>query len=305
MQHETENLGGVSRWESQLKKKKLCFADWSRKFSQELKVDRLAANALKELTAYSKGAHAVLLELLFNEVSEKFGFGTDPRDWNAFKSKVVRTCREASLLSAELQRLSKFQVFKLPVFALPTFVSREQGKPAWRQTSRGDDFFLAPAAASLQRAAEHMQTVIGEGNKRWSIRDYRRLNTVLLSLYVHRVSGKWHDLHVAMLVRAAYKCCGMQWRSERNPEAAIGELRRRFQRSEARANSLWLNRSAKSKQQAIRKANLYNDLRALVSDFVHAAERNDAEKSLLEFINDYFLYSTKLQKPYSVRDDVQ
>jgi hypothetical protein len=108
-----------------------------------------------------------------------------------------------------------------------------------------------------------------------------------------------------MLVRAAYKCCGMQWRSERNPEAAIGELRRRFQRSEARANSLWLNRSAKSKQQAIRKANLYNDLRALVSDFVHAAERNDAEKSLLEFINDYFLYSTKLQKPYSVRDDVQ
>lgn len=150
--------------------------------------------------------------------------------------------------------------------------------------------FWSSATDALTMLAVYLKHVITEGDKLWNRRDFGGLNLVLLSIYLKRITRKWQDEAVGELVRVAYSAAGRHWKSEKNPGAAIAELRRRFQSSDSRLKQLLLAHDQKPADRALKKHVRFLDLSGVVRDFVVAMEAGhtkDVNGSLLGFINLY------------------
>ena len=79
------------------------FDEWRKRFLNEAKKDGYAWNTLKEVTR-SEPQRQVVLELLFHHVMGNYGFGANPRDWEAFSNELESLCRRALALADEFAR---------------------------------------------------------------------------------------------------------------------------------------------------------------------------------------------------------
>ena len=195
--------------------------------------------ALNRVTR-SEAERFVVLELLFHHVNGNYGLGASPRDWKAFRSELNGVRRKALAFASEIRQLRELRIFAVPLIPA-AFLAREGGAFPWRQTiDSPHEVFWSSAAKGLTELADYIKYVITEGDKTWDFRDFGNLNLILLSIYLKRITGEWQDERIAMLVRTAYKAAGKHWKSEKNPGAAIAELRRRFRTPESRFDGLLL-----------------------------------------------------------------
>jgi len=314
------------------KNKAASFSEWRRRFLDEADEDGHGLIALNRVTR-SEAERFVVLELLFHHVNGNYGLGASPRDWKAFRSELNGVRRKALAFASEIRQLRELRIFAVPLIPA-AFLAREGGAFPWRQTiDSPHEVFWSSAAKGLTELADYIKYVITEGDKTWDFRDFGNLNLILLSIYLKRITGEWQDERIAMLVRTAYKAAGKHWKSEKNPGAAIAELRRRFRTPESRFDWLLLAvhqtpagrltlkklqlerkrenlppeppftkryRDQASMQRnldrAFRKRHRFRDFSTSVLDFMANMETGDPKEfngSLLGFINLYMVLQLK------------
>jgi hypothetical protein len=264
------------------------FDDWKELFLHEAE----AWKALKRVT-HSEAERFVVLELLFHHVSGNYWLGASPKDWKAFKGQLNAVRRRALDFSSAIKQFGESRIFSLPLLTAAAFLAREGRAFPWRQKKESPvEVYWSSAAEALTKLADYIKYVLTEGDEIWDFRDFGNLNLILLSTYMKRSTGKWQDEAIAKLVRIASKVAGTHWTSEKNPGAAIAEVRRRFRSSEPRLKRLLLAVDQNPADRALKKRVRFLDLSSVVRDFVAAMEAGDTKEfngSLLGFINLYMV----------------
>jgi hypothetical protein len=262
------------------------FDEWKKCFLREADEDGRAVRALNRV-AGSEAEIFVVLELLFHHVNGNYGFGAGPGDWEAFRNELNGVRKRALNFASEMQRLRHLRIFSLP-FEMPAFLAREGRAFPWRQTIEWPaEAFWGSAAEELTRLADYIKHVITQGDKTWDFRDFGNLNLILLSIYLKRITGEWQDEAIAALLRISFKAAGKHWKSEKNPAAAIREIRLRFRTADPRFK--WLlgavNQTARGrlvfwKRKLERKRKNLSPLPAFMKRYRdHASMQRDLDRS--------------------------
>jgi hypothetical protein len=297
-------IGGKHMGDSLNSPKRTSLSEWTERFVHEIGDYGPALKALKRITG-SEAERKIVLELLFHHVHGNYGFGASARDWKAFKSELNAVRRRALAFSSDMQRFSHLRIFSLNLLMPAAFLAREGDAFPWRQTTDSPHgVFLSSAAEELARLADYIDYVITAGDKTWNARDWKNLILVLLSIYLKEVTKKWQDETIGTLVHIAYRAAGKHWKSEKNPGAAIAELRRRFHAPQSRLERLHLNLRQHSPDPRLMKrhrdeSSIQGELdrsltrRHRFADFVGimaAGQTKDVNDSLLGFINLFMVY---------------
>jgi hypothetical protein len=160
----------------------------------------------------------------------------------------------------------------------------------------------------LRVLASLMSTIGAAGDEVWRRRDYGNLNIVLLSIYVHTITGRWHDEKLSLLLRTALEIEKKPWRSTEDSATAIAQVRRRFGIPQAHLERMWESarsdaRLEKKRHREFEKRYLFRYFETLVKDFVFAVENSRGQRrdaSLLEFLNECFLLELDSLPPREV-----